>query len=261
MYSSPVSQPHQLARQALPKDNSDDAVSSLRHRLKALSASDDVEKRAQDDEAQRRERDQQQLSAGSLNTLEKPKFLDITTAFFRRPTTIAKDQPQKKAATPLVHQRRGATYQHRTGRDLQTRQQQPQQPQQQRAQSPPRGFNISDSPLARDLVGKSVLGPASTLVTITRNLLSLLDHLPMLAIMLTRNFGEFQKPLPPRATVCLMNASQSWTRWAIPYAASRLTPQPKTTNSWAYLGKAPENTASPSPTPLFWTRAWTSMAP
>lgn len=231
MYSSPVSQPHQLARQALPKDNSDDAITSLRHRLKALSANVDVERKTQDDEVQRRERDQQQPSGGSFNLLENPKFLDVTAAFFSRPITITKGQPQKKAATPLIHQGRAAPYQHRAGRELQTRQQQPQQPQQQRAQSPPRSFNISDSPVARDLVGKSVFGPTSKLITVTRHPLPFLDHLLIYTILLTHNFGRFQKPLPPRATIYLMRASRSWASWAIPCAASRPTQQPKTTNS------------------------------
>lgn len=171
MYSSPLSQPqpHQLARQPTKDNSGGPDVTSLRARLKALSTSQAAERKKT---VVKQVQEQDGNPDQPLQTPVKPKFLDVTTAFFSGPMTVSNPSkalpPRKKAApTPQLPHGRAAACQPRTGgdRELQTRQQQPpQQPQhQQPAQSPPRGFNVADSPTAQDLIGKFAQPPNTIL--------------------------------------------------------------------------------------------------
>lgn len=141
MYATPVWQP-QVAHQK--QNDSDQTLTSLRNRLKALSAHDDNDK-VQDKQAPQKNQDHQPPAC--FKTPKEPKFLDVTTAFFSGPLSHTKSQPQKKAATtpqvPLAH---GLIY----PAVRKCREQQPRQ--QQRAQSPPHDFNVLESPVAQDLL-------------------------------------------------------------------------------------------------------------
>lgn len=141
MYSSPSSQPA-LAHHVRKESNQ--PVTSLHDRLKAVSA------QAEGEAAQG------QQSPTAFETPKETRFLDVTAAFFSGPISHAKSQPLKKSVTSQIPRSRVSVPDPMEDREQQQKQQQKQQPQpqQQRAQSPTRSFNDSESPDARDLIGK-----------------------------------------------------------------------------------------------------------
>lgn len=133
-------------------NNNEHAVTSLRERLKDLSAHDDADAKKKDV--------QPQQPSASFKAPKTPKYLDVTTAFFSGPIVRGheeKTQPEHKFRTPQIPvTHTPTTYPPRGHRKLQQRQQhQTPQQQQPRESESTRGFSIVESPDAQALVRRS----------------------------------------------------------------------------------------------------------